>query len=101
VDDFPLFLGLLLALFFAAGIGNGSTFRMIPILFPAKQAAPVLGWTAAIAAYGAFILPFAFGAALARTGSPAVALWALVGFYLANAALCFFAYARPGASRPC
>ena len=72
---FPAFLALFLALFVGSGIGNGSTFRMVPIIFKPHEAGPVLGWTAAVAAYGAFIVPKVFGPQIeARTpdssGSP-------------------------------
>jgi NNP family nitrate/nitrite transporter-like MFS transporter len=52
----PFFLSFL-ALFLAAGIGNGSTFRTVAVVFDRQQAGPVLGWTSAVAAYGAFIIP--------------------------------------------
>ena len=39
------FLMLFLLLFVTTGIGNGSTFRMIPMIFESKLAGPVLGWT--------------------------------------------------------
>jgi NNP family nitrate/nitrite transporter-like MFS transporter len=57
----PFFL-LFLVLFAATGVGNGSTFRTIAIVFDQEQAGPVLGWTSAIAAYGAFVVPAEFGA---------------------------------------
>ena len=56
----PFFL-LFLVLFAGTGIGNGSTFRTIAMIFPKEQAGPALGWTSAIAAYGAFIIPKVFG----------------------------------------
>ena len=61
-EDFfvPFFL-LFLLLFAASGIGNGSTFRTIAIVFDKEQAGPVLGWTSAVAAYGAFVVPQEFG----------------------------------------
>ena len=52
-----LFLLLFVVLFAASGIGNGSTFRTIGVIFDRTQAGPVLGWTSAIAAYGAFVAP--------------------------------------------
>jgi NNP family nitrate/nitrite transporter-like MFS transporter len=99
--DFPLFFGVLLVVFFASGIGNGSTFRMIPALFTPKEAAPVLGWTAAVAAYGAFLLPLLFGFTLSRTGGIAVGLCLLAAVYLANGALCYWLYARRSATSQC
>ncbi len=61
-EDFflPFFL-LFLVLFAASGIGNGSTFRTIANVFDKEQAGPVLGWTSAVAASGAFIVPDEFG----------------------------------------
>ena len=47
--------------FAASGIGNGSTFRTIGVIFDRQQAGPVLGWTSAVAAYGAFIAPVIIG----------------------------------------
>ncbi len=55
------FLILFLILFAATGIGNGSTFRTIAMVFNKEQAGPALGWTSAVAAYGAFIIPQVFG----------------------------------------
>lgn len=57
---FVPFLLLFVLLFATTGIGNGSTFRMIAIIFPKDQAGPVLGWTSAIAADGAFLIPTIF-----------------------------------------
>ena len=57
---FMPFLLLFILLFATTGIGNGSTFRMIPIIFSKEQAGPVLGWTSAIAAYGAYFIPKIF-----------------------------------------
>jgi NNP family nitrate/nitrite transporter-like MFS transporter len=101
VDGFKAFLALLLLVFFASGVGNGSTFRMIPTLFEPKEAAPVLGWTAAIAAYGAFLLPLLFGASLSAKGHADGAFYVLAGFYSANALICYWYYARARAEQSC
>ena len=60
------FMVLFLILFAATGIGNGSTFRTIAVVFNKEQAGPVLGWTSAVAAYGAFIIPQIFGEQMGR-----------------------------------
>lgn len=99
--DFPRFFTVLLVVFFASGIGNGSTFRMIPMIFEPKEAAPVLGWTAAIAAYGAFFLPLLFGSSLSQIGNADLAFYALAAFYVATALVCYWYYARARAERPC
>ncbi len=76
----PFFL-LFLVLFAATGIGNGSTFRTIAMVFPKEQAGPVLGWTSAVAAYGAFYIPKVFGEQIKAT-TPEVALMGFAAFYV-------------------
>ena len=76
---FP-FLILFIILFAATGIGNGSTFRTIAVVFDKEQAGPVLGWTSAIAAYGAFIIPQVFGEQIQAT-TPEYALYGFAIFY--------------------
>lgn len=99
--EFPVFLAVMLVIFLMSGIGNGSTFRMIPVIFPRTEAAPVLGWTAAIAAYGSFVLPMLFGWSVSAYGSPAAAFGILAGFYVINLVLCHHYYSRKGAEVPC
>ena len=79
-DYFVPFLILFLILFAATGIGNGSTFRTIAIVFDKEQAGPVLGWTSAVAAYGAFIIPKVFGEQIHAT-TPEYALYGFAIFY--------------------
>ena len=100
LDSFVPFMGFVLLIFFAAGVGNGSTFRMIPVIFPRQEAGPVLGWTAAVAAYGSFILPMLFSWSL-ESGSVNSAFFILAVFYACNLALCWWYYARRGAEAPC
>ncbi len=85
-EDFfvPFFL-LFLVLFAATGVGNGSTFRTIAVVFDQEQAGPVLGWTSAVAAYGAFIIPIEFGDQI-NAATPEYALIAFAIFY----AICLF-----------
>lgn len=90
------FLGLFLILFAATGIGNGSTFRTIAVAFDKEQAGPVLGWTSAVAAYGAFIIPKVFGEQMAA-GTPQYALYGFAVFYVICIAINWWFYLRPGA----
>lgn len=90
------FLGLFLILFAATGIGNGSTFRTIAVAFNKEQAGPVLGWTAAVAAYGAFIIPKVFGEQLSA-GTPEYALYGFAVFYAVCIAINWWFYLRPNA----
>ena len=96
-----VFLLIFILLFATTGIGNGSTFRMIPIIFSKDQAGPVLGWTSAIAAYGAFFIPKAYGTSIAMTGGPAMALWMFAGFYMICLAITWAFYSRKSAPVPC
>lgn len=79
-EYFVPFFVLFLVLFAATGIGNGSTFRTIAMVFPKEQAGPVLGWTSAVAAYGAFYIPKVLGEQIKAT-TPEVALIGFAVFY--------------------
>jgi NNP family nitrate/nitrite transporter-like MFS transporter len=119
---FPGFLATFGVLFAASGIGNGSTFRMIPALFVAErvrgvealpsaralaakegalEAAAALGFASAIGAYGGFVIPKSVGSSLAMTGSAAAALTMFIVFYLSCIALTWWAYSRRNAPHPC
>jgi NNP family nitrate/nitrite transporter-like MFS transporter len=76
---FP-FLALFILLFAASGIGNGSTFRTIGVIYDRVQAGPVLGWTSAVAAYGAFVAPIVIGEQI-KAGTPQYAMYAFAAFY--------------------
>ena len=110
-------------LFLTTGIGNGSTFRMIPVIFltsrlrevdPANreavqratregntEAAATLGFSAAMAAYGGFFIPKSYGSAIALTGGPQAALYVFIAFYLVCIAVTWWHYARRNAPMPC
>jgi NNP family nitrate/nitrite transporter-like MFS transporter len=93
---FPLFLGLFMLLFFASGIGNGSTFRTIGVIFDRTQAGPVLGWTSAIAAYGAFVAPIVIGDQI-KAGTPQFAMYGFAIFYALCLILNWWFYLRANA----
>ena len=93
---FPLFLGLFMLLFFASGIGNGSTFRTIGVLFDRQQAGPVLGWTSASAAYGAFVAPIVIGDQI-KAGTPQFAMYGFAAFYALCLILNWWFYLRANA----
>ena len=92
---FP-FMILFLILFAMTGIGNGSTFRTISMVFDKEQAGPVLGWTSAVAAYGAFIIPKVFGEQI-RAATPEYALYGFAVFYIVCIAINWWFYMRPNA----
>jgi len=97
---FAPFLILFLILFVTTGIGNGSTFRMVPIIFEPKQAGPVLGWTSAVGAYGAFLVPNIFGQQMSA-GTPEYAIYGFTVYYITCLALNWYYYARKNAEIPC
>ena len=93
---FPMFLGLFILLFAASGIGNGSTFRTIGVIFDRTQAGPVLGWTSAVAAYGAFVAPIVIGNQI-KAGTPQAAMYGFAVFYALCLVLNWWFYLRKGA----
>ncbi len=93
---FPAFIGLFIVLFFASGIGNGSTFRTIGVIFDRQQAGPVLGWTSAIAAYGAFVAPIVIGNQI-KAGTPQFAMYGFAVFYAVCLVLNWWFYLRANA----
>ena len=117
------FLAMFILLFFTTGIGNGSTFRMIPVIFlterqrdaqgkgaeaqeqavkdAGKEAAAVLGFTSAIAAYGAFFIPKGFGTSISMTGGPQAALYGFIVFYTTCIIMTWWYYSRKKAEMPC
>jgi MFS transporter, NNP family, nitrate/nitrite transporter len=90
---FLTFMLLFVLLFAASGIGNGSTFRTIGVIFDRTQAGPVLGWTSAVAAYGAFIAPVVIGAQI-TAGTPEIAMYAFAAFYALCLILNWWFYLR-------
>lgn len=110
------FFTMFMILFLATGIGNASTFQMIPVIMgqeinrlmpnadaaerqqnAEKESAAIIGFTSAIAAYGAFFIPKSYGTAIAATGSPDLALWGFMIFYMTCAVITWWVYTRPGA----
>ena len=91
----PFFI-LIVILFAATGVGNGSTFRTISMVFNKEQAGPVLGWTSAVAAYGAFLIPKLIGEEM-KAATPEVAMYGLAVFYAICAVLNWWYYLGPKA----
>jgi NNP family nitrate/nitrite transporter-like MFS transporter len=117
--SFGGFLAMFLVLFVTTGLGNGSTFRMIPVIFrrqhlaaaqgqgaeaermalanARRESAAVLGFTSAIGACGGFLIPRSFGASIKATGSAEAALLAFLLFYVSCVALTWWFYVRRAA----
>jgi len=109
------FFALFMLLFFFTGVGNASTFQMIPVIMGREvprlmprlgaeesqrqsgmEAAAIIAFSSAIGAYGGFFIPKAYGSSIALTGSPVGALWLFLGFYVLCMALTLVVYTRPG-----
>ncbi|MEV0900594.1 nitrate/nitrite transporter [Actinoplanes sp. NPDC049802] len=95
VGEFKFFVAGMLGIFFFAGIGNASTFKQMPMIFERRQAGGVIGWTAAIAAFG----PFLFGIGLASV-SPLPFFLGWAAFFAVCIGLAWHFYARKGAEKP-
>ncbi len=102
LDQFPYFVALMLLIFFFTGVGNASTFRQYPIIFShsTRQGAGVLGWTAAIAAYGPFIFATLIGMAITKTGSANPFFIGIAGYYIVAAFINWWYYTRKGCEVP-
>lgn len=90
---FTQFLIAFVVLFAATGLGNGSTFRTVGVIFDRQQAGPVLGWTSAVAAYGSFIAPVVIGAQI-KAGTPQNAMYGFAIFYALCLILNWWFYLR-------
>ena len=101
---FGTFLFFFLVLFATTGIANGSTFKQIAQIFlnigQPEQAGPVLGWSSAIASYGAYIIPAVLGVAVAEKNVPRN-MYGFAGYYVTCFFLNFWVYLRPGAETRC
>jgi len=114
------FFAMFMVLFFATGVGNASTFQMIPSimrqevkrLMPSldetqfvrqaeRESAAIIAFTSAIAAYGAFFIPKAYGTSITLTGGPELALYAFMAFYGLCVAVTWVYYTRRNAPVPC
>jgi MFS transporter, NNP family, nitrate/nitrite transporter len=114
MGSFIGFFAMVLALFFVSGVGNASTFQMVPGIMrieidrtstdvpldgrrrqAERESAAIIGFISAIAAYGAFYIPKAYGSSIAATGTAEMALWGFIAFYLTCAAMTWWVYSGP------
>jgi MFS transporter, NNP family, nitrate/nitrite transporter len=115
----PLYLIGFVGLFVFSGIGNGSTYKMIPAIFRSRAlAAPdagtdpvgtdrharrlsgaVIGIAGAIGAFGGVLVNLAFRQSFLDTGDAQAAYIGFITFYAVCFAVTWFAYLRPGSSR--
>ncbi|MGV8839812.1 MAG: NarK family nitrate/nitrite MFS transporter [Bauldia sp.] len=115
IDAFWGFFAMFMVLFFLSGVGNASTFQMIPAIMrkdmdrlmpkatvpdrlkaAEKESAAIIGFTSAVGAFGAFFIPTAYGTSIDVTGGPEAALWVFMAFYASCAVVTWFVYTRRG-----
>jgi NNP family nitrate/nitrite transporter-like MFS transporter len=101
IDDFTPFVVMMVGVFLFAGIGNASTFKQIPMLFDPRKSAGVIGWTAAIAAYGPFLFSVLISLCASQFGSPAYFFYGLAVFCAINTMVNWWYFARKNAPNPC
>jgi NNP family nitrate/nitrite transporter-like MFS transporter len=116
IKDFTGFLVMFLILFVTTGIGNGSTYRMIPSIFRKEklkeakglgesgralalhsasiESGAALGFIGAIGACGGYLIPRGFGASIATTGGPNLALGIFLAFYVTCILIMWRVYLR-------
>lgn len=121
--SWPVFFASFLLLFACAGIGNGSTYKMIPTIFVTlaqrraanqgeqaarqaklagvKESAAAAGFISAIGAYGGYFIPQSFGMSMKYSGGPELALYCFLAFYVSCVLVTWFFYSRKNASMPC
>ena len=130
-QSFAGFLAAFLVLFTTTGIGNGSTYRMIPVIFRTerermaagagarntgelteeeldgarelglKEGAFVLGFVGAIGAYGGFLIPQSYSYSIEQTGGPQLALMVFLAYYVSCIAVTWYFYSRRRAEVRC
>lgn len=113
LGNFWVFLGCFLVLFAASGVGNGSTYRMIPTVFSLRagsvdahrragdvgsqrKAAAALGIISAVGAYGGFAIPQLLGFSKISFGDYTTALGWFVMAYAVMLVVTVAFYVRPG-----
>ena len=114
------FFACFMALFFLTGVGNASTFQMIPSIMKKelprllkgadaasiqkaieRESAAIIAFTSAIAAYGAFFIPKFYGTSISMTGAPNAALWGFLWFYVVCVVITWIFYSRKNAPVSC
>lgn len=116
------FFASFMLLFALTGLGNGSTFRQIPVIFldihqqrvargevdeeqavrdANKESAAVVGFTGAFAAFGGFFIPKSYGTSIDLTGHVTAALYSFIAFYVACCLINWWYYLRKNAEAKC
>lgn len=118
-ESLPLFVVGFTVLFVLSGLGNGSTYKMIPAIFRAKAqlladagadpaisdrearrlSGALIGIAGAIGAFGGVLVNVAFRQSFLETGAGNAAYVAFLAFYGVCVAVTWAVYLRPSAGR--
>ncbi len=118
-ESLPLFIAGFMALFVFAGLGNGSTYKMIPAIFTAKAriareagtdeteatgearrlSGALIGIAGAVGALGGVLVNVAFRESFLSTGNGNAAYVSFIAFYAVCFAVTWVVYLRPHRSR--
>ncbi|MEU4236943.1 nitrate/nitrite transporter [Actinoplanes sp. NPDC026619] len=103
----PLYIVGFVALFVLSGVGNGSTYKMIPAIFRSKFPSDdlsarrlsnaVIGIAGAIGAFGGVLVNLAFRQSFLETKSADAAYIGFIAFYALCVLVTWVVYLRPGA----
>ena len=101
-DQFPMFFAIIMAIFFFTGVGNAATFKQYPTIFAAspRKSAGVIGWTAAVAAFGPFIFNIMIPQSRALFGTSKPFFWCVFALCVVATWINWYFYTRKGCERP-
>ncbi|MGY1594442.1 nitrate/nitrite transporter [Geodermatophilus sp. SYSU D00708] len=118
LGSLPLFVVGFVALFVLSGVGNGSTYKMIPAIFRTqaqqrvaagggsaaadrhalRMSGALIGIAGAVGAFGGVLVNLAFRQSFLSTGSGDGAYLAFIAFYVACLVVTWVVYLRPRAA---
>jgi NNP family nitrate/nitrite transporter-like MFS transporter len=118
-ESLPLFVVGFTVLFLLSGIGNGSTYKMIPAIFRSKAqllvaggadsavadrearrlSGALIGIAGAVGAFGGVLVNVAFRQSFLETGAGNAAYVAFIAFYAVCVVVTWAVYLRPAARR--
>ena len=105
ISSLTLYLVGFVTLFVLSGLGNGSTYKMIPAIFKAtrstyeetrRMSGALIGIAGAVGAFGGVLVNVAFRQSFLSTGKADGAYLSFIAFYVVCVAVTYVVYLRPG-----
>lgn len=102
MSQFPYFVAIVMLIFFFTGIGNAATFKQFPMIFSdsPRKAAGVIGWTAAIAAFGPFVFNVLITSSKSISGDSRLFFGLMILICIAATFINWNFYTKKGCERP-